>query len=156
MNTAGIESAVVRRATSADTEAIVGMLRAHFATAKDVVFNADTQRRGMELLLHDPARFCVVVAETVAGLAGVGVAQTLFSAVDGALGVEVEEVLVHRSWRNRGLEERLVAHLEHWASHIGARVCRVVDTSHTKPILSFYEKLNWESTQMTCLRSRSE
>jgi GNAT superfamily N-acetyltransferase len=142
----------VRRGKAADIEAVVNILHANFAASRDLVFNADTQRTGMELLLSDPARYCVMVAEALGALAGIGVAQTVFSATDGALVVEIEGVLVARPWQGKGVEGHLLVGLEDWASRIGSRVSRVLGPDTSKQVLSFYDQLNWESTQMRCLR----
>lgn len=141
----------VRRATSADVEAMADLLAALFAIETEFVIDRAAQSRGLAMLLGraDAVLLCAEHGGRVVGMCS---AQCLVSTATGGLSALVEDLVVHGLHRGRGVGTRLLASVERWAKEAGVtRLQLLVDTDNA-PALAFYAGQCWDETRMMCRR----
>ncbi len=145
-------SSPIRAATPRDLDALVRLLGALFSLEADFTPDAPRQRRGLELLLADPQRRAVLVAERGGAVVGMVTGQLLVSTAEGGPAVLLEDLVVEEATRGQGLGRRLVDELERWArGHGASRVQLLVDEENPEA-LAFYRELGWRPTQLRALR----
>lgn len=137
----------IRPATTDDLSAMVELLRQLTKVERDFPFDANKQRRGLELLLERP-RALVLVADISGMIAGMATLQELVSTVEGGLVGRVEDVVVYRAFRGRGVGTALIECLGEVAKMRGYhRLQLLADQSNTEGE-SFYATQGWEPTQL--------
>jgi GNAT superfamily N-acetyltransferase len=153
----------IRRATAADVDALVPLLGELFSIEADFAPDADRQRRGLALLLADPAQRLVLVAERARGaararperppaLVGMVTVQLVVSTAEGGLSALVEDMVVAAGERGRGTGRRLLERAGGWARGRGASRLQLLADRENEPALRFYERLGWRGTRLVCLR----
>ncbi len=142
----------VRPATTADLDALVGLLGVLFSIEADFRPDPPRQRRGLALLLADPRSRVVLVAEASGRAIGMATAQLVVSTAEGAPSALVEDVVVEASGRGRGVGRLLVRALEAWARARGATRLQLLADRENAPALGFYARLGWRPTRLVCLR----
>lgn len=144
--------AAVRSATPADVEELVRLQGVLFSIEADFQPEPERQRRGLELMLAEPERRCVLVAEESSRVVGMIAAQLVVSTAEGAPSALVEDMVVDESARGRGLGRRLVQALEAWARGRGATRMQLLADRDNRSALRFYERMGWRATQLVCWR----
>jgi GNAT superfamily N-acetyltransferase len=142
----------IRPATTADLDALVDLLVELFSIEADFSPDPVRQRRGLQLMLADPERRRVLVAEREGAVAGMVTGQLLVSTAEGGLSLLVEDMIVRRSERGRGLGRRLLDAIQEWAQQRGATRAQLLADAGNAPALGFYCREGWRRTQLVCLR----
>jgi GNAT superfamily N-acetyltransferase len=143
---------VIRPATEADLGAMVRLLADLFSIEADFKADARRQRRGLALMLEEPARRAVLVAERSGRIVGMVTVQLVVSTAEGAPSGWVEDMVVERAERRRGLGRRLLVSAEHWALEQGATRLQLLADRANLRALRFYRRMGWGGTQLVCLR----
>lgn len=142
-----------RRARATDLNDLVTLLYLLFSIEKDFEFDADKQRKGLEMML-DHENTVVFVAEAESRTIGMCTGQLMISTAEGGFSLLVEDVVVAESWHGKGVGTQLLRELETWALEKKvSRLQLLADRSNTAGV-AFYEKQNWQTTQLFCLRKR--
>lgn len=148
-----MEKICIRRAQATDLNDLVQLLYLLFSIEKDFDFDADKQRNGLAIMLEH-SNAVVFVAEQEGRVIGMCTGQLTISTAEGGFSLLVEDVVVTESWRGKGVGTRLLNGLETWAFEKKvSRFQLLADSSNTVG-LTFYEKRNWQPTQLFCLRKR--
>jgi GNAT superfamily N-acetyltransferase len=145
----------IRRASAADVAALVRLLGQLFAIEADFRPEAARQRRGLGLLLADPDRTAVLVAERDGAVVGMVTAQLVVSNAEGALSALVEDMVVDEDARGDGVGRALLWAIEAWAARNGATRLQLLADRENAPALGFYERMGWRGTRLICLRRSS-
>lgn len=141
----------IRAATTADLERLVALLAVLFSIEQDFVADKGRQRQGLALMLANE-RGRVLVAEADGRVVGMCSGQLLVSTAEGGLSLLVEDVVVDKEWRGRGIGRLLMAALGDWARpHQVSRLQLLADRNNL-PALAFYQNLGWQTTELICLR----
>jgi GNAT superfamily N-acetyltransferase len=83
-------------------------------------------------------------------------AQLVVSTAKGGFSGLVEDMVIRPEYRKGGLGRRLLEAVEKWCYGSGAsRIQLLADKNNTKA-LTFYEKCNWQKTQLICLRKTGD
>lgn len=148
------ETVRVERARHEDIPALCRLLAALFAIEADFSADAGRQHRGLELLLAQPAdRAAVLVARAGGGTpVGMAAAQLVISTAEGAPSAWIEDVVVDRQYRNRGIARLLLRRLSVWAQDNGATRLQLLADRDNAPALEFYGRLGWKPTQLVAWR----
>jgi GNAT superfamily N-acetyltransferase len=142
----------IRPAREADLPALVRLLAALFAIEKD--FRPDPQRHllGLRLLLADPRRCAVLVADGGGDAIGMVTGQLVVSTAEGGASVLVEDVVVDEGARRAGVGAALVRGIERWATERGATRLQLLADDGNGPALAFYARMGWRRTRLVALR----
>ena len=97
---------------------------------------------------------CVQVAETEGRVVGMVTAQMLVSTAEGGLVALVEDMVVDRHCRGRGIGRLLMERIEKWARDRGASRLQLLADRTNFQALDFYDRIGWRPTGMICLRRK--
>jgi GNAT superfamily N-acetyltransferase len=142
----------IRPATEADLPALVRLLGILFSIEAD--FRPDPQRQllGLGLLLADPRRCAVLVAERGGEVIGMVTAQLVISTAEGGPSALVEDLVVEVGARGGGVGAGLVREIERWALERGATRLQLLADRGNAPALAFYARMGWGRTRLVALR----
>jgi GNAT superfamily N-acetyltransferase len=141
----------IRHATAADLEPMVRLLADLFSIEVDFRVDPVRQRRGLAMLLGEP-RAAVLVATRGGAVVGMVTAQLVISTSEGDLSALVEDLVVDRAERQRGVGRALIAACEEWARSRDATRLQLLTDRDNETALRFYERTGWSSTRLVCLR----
>lgn len=147
-------SAIIRPAKNSDIEKLIELLKVLFSIEKDFIFNEESQRRGLELMLQDSKSRCIFVAELQGVVIGMISGQALISTAEGGISVLVEDVVIDENYRGQGIGRELLKTMERWAVEKGARRLQLLADVNNSSALTFYDKLNWKKTSLMCLQKK--
>jgi GNAT superfamily N-acetyltransferase len=143
----------IRPAVQADIDAMVQLLQELFALEEDFRPDPARQQKGLKLLLDGCGKHrCLLVAETEGRVIAMASVQVLSSTAEGGLAGLVEDVVVHRRHRDRGVGRQLMAAICAWADRHGLTRLQLLADRNNRPALDFYAALGWRQTQLICLR----
>ena len=142
----------LRAARAEDLDALVGLLHQLFSIEQDFRPDAARQRRGLTLMLAEPATRGVLVAERAGRVIGMVTAQLLVSTAEGACSALVEDLVVEAGARGGGVGARLLAAIEAWAGVRGATRLQLLADRDNAPALAFYARRGWTSTSLVAWR----
>jgi GNAT superfamily N-acetyltransferase len=124
-----------------------------FSIESDFTPDVEKQIRGLSVLVAGPpGRSCVLVAEERGMVVGMATVQTLISTAEGGRVGLVEDVVVQRDVRGRGIGTQLIAAIVDWARLHGLTRLQLLADRDNQPALDFYASGNWERTRLICLR----
>ncbi|CAI8784433.1 GNAT family N-acetyltransferase [Methylococcus capsulatus] len=142
---------LIRPAETRDIEAMVELLGTLFSIEADFTFDPDRQRRGLALLIGSSADR-VLVAECEGRVIGMCSVQTLISTAEGGPVGLVEDMVVARAFRGKGIGRRLLGEIERWAADAGLTRLQLLADRTNEPALTFYDRRGWERTALIGLR----
>lgn len=143
----------IRHACQEDTDAMVSLLQALFAIEVDFIPDPARQYRGLAQLLNNASdQRCILVAETDRVVVGMATLQVLISTAEGGPVGLVEDVVVEEKYRGCGVGQKLMDSLVSWSIEHGLSRLQLLADLDNQPALDFYEKNDWQSTQLICLR----
>lgn len=142
---------MIRPATRKDLDAMVLLLRQLFGIEEDFAFDAQKQKRGLELLLKSNSSM-ILVAEQQDMVVGMGTGQLVISTAEGGLSLLIEDVAVQPAWQHQGIGSTLLLALGDWGASKGAMRMQLLADRTNSPALDFYHAADWRKTQLICLR----
>ena len=142
----------MRAARAEDLDALVALLGELFSIEADFRPDPARQRRGLALLLDDPGRAVVLVAERGGRVVGMVTAQLVVSTAEGAPSAWVEDAVVEAAERGRGVGRALLEAIEARAAELGATRLQLLADRENAPALGFYARIGWAPTRLVCLR----
>lgn len=151
-----ILNCIIRRAVNSDISSMIRLLRILFSIETDFAFDELTQQKGLEMMLADYSKRCIMVAEQNQQIAGMCTAQILVSTAEGGKVALVEDLVVEDIYRGQGLGKELLSAIEDWAMARDVKRLQLLADRNNTPALAFYQKLNWKSTQLICLHKKGE
>jgi len=153
-STAPAGPATIRAAAAGDLDALSRLLGTLFALEADFQPDAARQRAGLALLLADPERRAVLVAERAGRVIGMVTGQLVVSTAEGAVSAWIEDLVVAEPEQGRGTGRALVDAAAAWARGRGAARLQLLVDEENLPALGFYRRLGWRPTQLRALRLR--
>ncbi|GFM35197.1 GNAT family N-acetyltransferase [Desulfovibrio subterraneus] len=145
----------IRTARDSDLLDLASLLEELFYIEEDFTVDRDRQLRGLDLMLHNP-QGRVLVAEADGTVVGMCTGQLLISTSEGGPAVMVEDVVVRRGWRNKGVGAELMTAITQWAQEQGATRLQLLADRNNTPAFAFYNRLGWKHTRLVCMRSMLE
>ncbi|MRR51959.1 MAG: GNAT family N-acetyltransferase [Rhodocyclaceae bacterium] len=136
-----------------DLPDLIQLLDTLFSIEQDFTPQPEKQRRGLERLLADGTRACIMVARDESGHAiAMASAQLVISTAEGAPSAWIEDVVVSAAYRGRGLGKQVLAALLDWARCQGATRAQLLADLDNSPALDFYNHLGWQGTRLGARR----
>lgn len=147
-----MENLTIRDAAIKDIEGMLPLLEQLFAIEADFTFDRKTQSRGLSMMLDGCGKHrAIKVADVKGRIIGMCTAQTRISTARGAVCATVEDLVVDKDYRNRGIGSRLLAAVQDWAGLRGIPYLSLLADKNNTPGLTFYKRLDWETTDLICL-----
>ena len=145
----------VRTAKPSDIAQLVELLKELFTIKADFDFDQDKQAFGLNLLLESE-KDCILVAVLPNSnkVLGMCTLQTLISTAEGGPVGLLEDLIVAADFRHQGIGTKLLAEAVYWAECQGLKRLQLLADKNNLPALNFYQKQDWELTQLVCLRKR--
>ncbi|MBP1763850.1 MAG: GCN5-related N-acetyltransferase [Firmicutes bacterium] len=146
------ETNIIRKAEKRDIGILADLLGSLFAIETDFAIDVQSQQQGLLLLLEEPERACIMVAERDNRIVGMCTGQILVSTAAGGLKVIVEDVVVAQGMRGRGIGTELITAIEHWSRACGVKRMDLLADRRNSPALDFYRQRDWRSTELVALQ----
>lgn len=143
----------ITEAKETDIPAMADLLEILFSIEEDFQCNRELQEQGLKMLLLTPLA-CAMVARAEQKVVGMCTGQLIISTAEGGPAVLVEDVVVSKEFRGRGLGRQLLENLERWARHEGATRLQLMADRNNTEALEFYRHMGWQSTELICLRRK--
>jgi GNAT superfamily N-acetyltransferase len=142
----------IEPAVAADIEAMTELLGELFALESDFRPEPEKQRRGLRLILEQPALGQLFVLRLDDQVIGMANALLTVSTAEGQPVVLLEDVIVKAEFRGQQLGRLLISHVLDWAQARGlTRVTLLADQDNARA-LAFYRKLGFASSAMSVWR----
>jgi len=148
------ENVKIRPASHSDIKDLVELLSELFSIEADFTFDAERQRHGLEMMLADTETRCVLAAQAGNHVVGMCSVQIVISTAEGGPAGLVEDMVVRRQWRGRGIGRQLLRRAEAWAREKGIERLQLLADENNFPALAFYQERGWKRTQLICLRKK--
>ena len=139
-------------ASADDLPQLADLLTELFVLESDFRPERDKQLRGLRMILDDPALGKLFVLRVDGKVAGMANALILVSTAEGGRVLLLEDVIMGKEYRGRGLGRRLVEHVMSWAHEQGMTRITLLADRDNLAALDFYRKLGFASSHMTVLR----
>lgn len=143
----------IRSARSEDVGSLVGLLEELFAIEEDFTFDIQRQTDGLHMLIDAPSA-AVFVAVHNARVIGMISGQITISTAEGSYALMIEDLVVIKNMRRKGVGKALLHAVGDWGRERGADRMQLLADSSNRTALSFYERSGWWKTKLICLRSR--
>ena len=141
----------MRAARPPDLETLSGLLEELFILERDFAPDAARQISGLKMLLKKTDAI-VLVAETGGRVVGLCSVQTLISTAQGGAVGLLEDMVVARGTRRRGIGRELLRAAEKWAAERRLTRLQLLAESDNEAALKFYFKCGWQRTGLICQR----
>jgi GNAT superfamily N-acetyltransferase len=139
----------IESANAQDVDALVELLNVLFSIEQDFTPDEAAQRKGLQLLLGNPAQGQIFVARhPQAGVVGMVSAQLVISTAMGAPSAWIEDMVLRDEFRGQGLGKSLLDAAAEWAKTKGAKRIQLVADADNAPALEFYKHLGWQPTRL--------
>jgi len=144
---------LIRPARPEDIPRLCDLLADLFTLESDFAPDREKQARGLDALIADPSASSIVlvavIEKKVVGMASV---QTLISTAEGGRVGLVEDLIVDRGFRGRGIGSLLLEQLAAWGREHGLKRFQLLADSDNRLALDFYKNRRWNITSLICLR----
>lgn len=135
-----------------DLEAMVDLLGELFTQEQDFRPDRDKQRRGLQLILDQPALGRLFVLRAGPRVVGMANALITVSTAEGAPVMLLEDVVVSAPRRGQGFGRRLLEHVVAWAAEAGmARITLLTDADNDRAQAT-YGRLGFIPSAMRVMR----
>jgi len=144
---------MIRPARSGDIPRMADLLGELFSIESGFTPDRERQERGLrDLIAGPPGSAQVIVAEMKGTVIGMATVQTVVSTAEGGRAGLVEDVIVDREYRGRGIGARLLIGITDWAREQDLKRLQLLADRENHPALLFYHDTGWSHTGMICLR----
>lgn len=142
---------MIRLAEPHDIDSLCDLLEELFGFEADFVANRVKQAKGLELLLQSDNSAVFVVEENYKVI-GMATVQLIISTAEGGVAMHVEDVVITKIYRGKGLATKLLKNIGDWGRSKGASRMQLLADVTNSGALKFYETLGWKKTQLIALR----
>lgn len=144
---------IIRQARPSDISGMCGLLEDLFTIESGFTPDIEKQVRGLSLLVADSVGSSFVAVATRGDVViGMGSVQVVVSTAEGGPAGLVEDIIVRKDFRGRGVGSNLLARIAEWAGQNGITRLQLLAAVDNTRALDFYEGRGWNRTGLTCLR----
>jgi GNAT superfamily N-acetyltransferase len=146
---------IIRPARSGDIPRMADLLGELFSIESDFQPDRERQERGLNLLLAAPPGSAhVIVADLHGAVIGMAAVQITISTAEGGRAGLVEDVIVERKFRGKGIGSKLLESICDWSRDQDLKRLQLLADRDNHRALLFYHATGWSHTGMICLRKR--
>lgn len=143
----------IRHARPGDIPRMCELLAELFTIESDFVPDKEKQAHGLRALIAQPPGNVLALVAAFDGLVvGMATVQTLISTAEGGRVGLIEDVIVDRAFRNRGIGTRLLEEIMAWSRSAGLKRLQLLADQDNQPALDFYSRRGLDLTRLICLR----
>ncbi len=144
---------LIRRATPADIPQMCDLLSELFSIESDFSPDRRRQAKGLNLLLDDASgSSALFIAEEDGEIVGMCSVQTLVSTAEGGPVAMLEDVIVRKERRRKGIGKMLLSKVVRWCAGKNISRLQLLRDVDNEPALKFYAGNGWTGTNLTCMR----
>lgn len=144
---------IIRPARPEDIPRMSVLLADLFTLESDFEPEVEKQAAGLSMLVAYPsASSLVLVAAIDRKIVGMATVQTLISTAEGGRVGLVEDVIVDRGFRHKGIGTRLLDEIIAWGKRRKLLRIQLLADRDNRSALDFYAKQGWSKTSLICLR----
>lgn len=135
-----------------DLPALSDLLADLFSQETDFSIDRGRQIRGLGMILASPDRGTLLVAREPSGaVVGMVSLQLLVSTAAGGISGQIEDLVIHREVRSRGLGSRLLREALAFGRARGCLRFQLAADIRNLPALSFYQRQGFRRSHMSVL-----
>jgi len=142
----------IRSPNFSDIEAMSNLLEQLFSIEADFNFDPVRHRKGFELLLGEKSTAHILAAEYAGRIVGMCTMQILVSTAQGTYVGLIEDMIVDRDFRSQGIGTMLLSAMQNIAKEKGLTRLQLLADKDNNSAIKFYEKMNWQTTNLVCIR----
>lgn len=143
---------IIKDARPVDIDQMLPLLAQLFAIEQDFQFNSGVQARGLRLMLDGCGKHrAVKVAWVNDTIVGMCTAQARISTAQGNISAVLDDLVVDREYRKKGIATLLLSAIEGWAVNKGIKSISLLADKDNQDGLDFYNKKEWKRTSLICL-----
>ncbi len=144
---------VIRKALPTDITQMCGLLSELFSVEADFRPDERKQASGLSLLINDASgSSAVFVAEDAGEIVGMCSVQMLISTAEGGPVALLEDVIVRKEYRGKGIGAGLLSEVAGWCSDKKISRLQLLRDSDNEPAMKFYSANGWSATNLVCMR----
>ena len=145
---------IIREAEQSDIPAMVKLLGELFSIEKDFHFDREKHARGLSMMMENPGGRVIMNAVENGIAIGMCTGQMSVSTVEGGWSLWIEDMIVSKEYRGKGIGTVLIDAVEKWGKSMHAcRLQLLADMDNTRA-LEFYKHDGWTRGNMVCLRKK--
>ncbi|MDA8091462.1 MAG: GNAT family N-acetyltransferase [Nitrospiraceae bacterium] len=145
---------VIRRARPSDVPFMRGLLEELFSIEADFEPAPEKQEKGLSALIKARNSALVLVAEKGGEVLGMCSVQVLISTAEGGRVGLLEDLVIKKGARERGVGSSLLLAALKWCAFKGLLRVQLLRDSSNSTALDFYTKRGWSGTHLVCMRRR--
>ena len=143
----------VRQAGPGDIPHLCGLLSELFSLEADFTIDLEKQSRGLRLLVNDSSGSSIVLAAEKAGeVVGMCSVQKLISTSEGGPVGLLEDLVVRKDCRGKGIGRHLLAAAGDWCIQQNLLRLQLLRDKDNIAAVKFYELNGWSNTNLVCMR----
>ena len=143
----------IRTAGTGDIPRMGELLGQLFSLESDFTPNTVNQTHGLSMLVNEPSgKTHTLVAIHEGTVVGMATVQTLISTAEGGPVGLVEDVIVDRKFRGRGIGTLLLDRIVDWGRSQNLMRLQLLADRENYSALAYYVKHGWSTTSLICLR----
>lgn len=146
------DTIVIREAEYRDIDDMADLLYDLFSIEKDFTVDPRKQEAGLKILLDDDGRRQMLVAVEGDDVVGMVTAQKLVSTSEGSMVALIEDLVVKKEYRRKGIATQLIDEILQWCEREGLIRVQLLTDKNNTIALKFYEKQEFIRTNLICLR----
>ena len=143
---------IIREAKKQDVNKIADLLAELFAIESDFCIDRSKQVAGINMILENADRGVVLVAEEDGEVAGMCTLQYLISTAEGGMVGLLEDMIVSKTYRKKGIGRKLVRRIISHARSKGIRRIQLLADVNNQAALNFYDRVCFSGTRLVALR----
>lgn len=145
----------IRVARPEDIPGMCELLADLFSLESDFEPDVEKQRKGLGMLMMEPARTSLVLVAAAQGqVIGMATVQALVSTAEGGRVGLVEDVIVDKRFRCRTVGTLLIEGIIAWSREQGFTRLQLLADRENHQALNFYTSRGLTPTRLICLRER--
>jgi GNAT superfamily N-acetyltransferase len=137
------DSITLRPAEKTDIEGMVEVL-SELLTLENETVDEDAMNKGFQMLMSDPERYCIYIAEQDGKIVGMCQAQSLVSVDEGARVAYVENMIVKGELRSSGVGAKLLSAVEDCCRASGHIRIHLLVLEKNQGGIKFYSRNGWK------------
>ena len=134
---------------------MVELLKALFAIEVDFEFDKQKQSTGLKKVLAQNNN-AIYIAELSGRVVGMCSVQTIISTAEGGPAAILEDLVVEKEYRRKGIGKKLIEAIYQWAKYKNIQRIQLLADKDNIDAIEFYKNNGWFVTNLICLRTRIE